>query len=37
MAIDFDEVFRTAEEIQKKTGELVEITHLARVAAVVVE
>lgn len=37
MAIDFDEVFKTAEKIQEKTDELVEITRLARIAAVVVE
>lgn len=37
MAIDFNEVFRTVEEIHEKTSELLEIVRLARIAAVVVE
>ena len=37
MAIDFDKVFKTAEEIHEKTGELLAITDLARIGAVVVE
>lgn len=37
MPIDFNEVFRTAEEITEKTQELLEITRLARTAAVIVD
>jgi len=37
MAIDFDQVFHTVEEIHEKTGDLLAITQLARIGAVVVE
>lgn len=37
MPIDFDEVFHTVEEIHEKVGELLIITELARIGAVVVE
>jgi len=36
MAIDFDEIFRTMEEIHEKTGDLLAITERARTAAGIV-